>query len=324
MKIGIDLDGVCYDFTAAFCEYAGGDPKSVTKWRFFEDMGFTEAAFLSVCRNAIRQGKMFAEGYLLPGTKEAFDALIEMGHTIHLVTDRCSLDPEDTATIIHATRDWLEDNGLRYETIHYTGDKATVAKELGLDFFIDDKMENFESLIDVTRSYLMDRPWNQCSVRHVTGDALCKTNRVYSWNEFVQKVALETLLSDESYYEESDVESPLTDEVRVTSATGGQKGQKQARIGSIDPQALMDIAKVAGFGEQKYARLNYLNGYDWSLSYDACQRHLHAFWSGEDLDPESGLPHLAHAAWHCAAMLAFLRHGLGTDDRYRKPEEDAA
>jgi hypothetical protein len=108
-----------------------------------------------------------------------------------------------------------------------------------------------------------------------------------------------------------------TDEVRVTSDTGGEKGQKQARIGSLDPASLLDVAKVAGFGERKYSRLNYLNGYAWSLSFDAMQRHALAFWSGEDNDPESGLPHMAHAAWHCLAMLAFMRHGLGDDDRFR-------
>lgn len=50
---------------------------------------------------------------------------------------------------------------------------------------------------------------------------------------------------------------------------------------------------------------NWRLGYDWSLSYDALQRHLNAFWSGEDLDPESGLPHLAHAAFHVNALLVY-------------------
>lgn len=109
----------------------------------------------------------------------------------------------------------------------------------------------------------------------------------------------------------------MTDEIRVTSNTGGEKGQKQARLGSIDPQAILTVAAVAGFGEQKYSRLNYLKGYPWSLSFDALQRHLLAFWSSQDLDEESGLPHLAHAAWHCMALLAFMQHNLGTDDRYR-------
>lgn len=114
----------------------------------------------------------------------------------------------------------------------------------------------------------------------------------------------------------------MTDEVRVTSDTGGEKGQKQARLGSIDPKALLTMAEVAGFGEAKYARLNYLKGYPWSLSWDALQRHLLAFWAGQDNDEESGLPHLAHAAWHCLALLAFLQHDLGSDDRFRVDTSD--
>lgn len=109
------------------------------------------------------------------------------------------------------------------------------------------------------------------------------------------------------------------EEVRVTSETGGQKGKKRAQLGALDPRALRVVAEVAGYGTEKYARYNYLKGYDWSLSFDALERHLLAFWAGEDNDPESGLPHLGHAAWHCLAMLAFQQRGVGTDDRPTAP-----
>jgi hypothetical protein len=105
-------------------------------------------------------------------------------------------------------------------------------------------------------------------------------------------------------------------EVRVTDPnTGGQKGSKQAVLGDFDPRALMEAAKVCGFGRKKYSRLNYLRGYDWSLSYDALQRHLHLFWDREELDQESQLHHLSHALWHCAALFSFAVRGLGNDDR---------
>lgn len=106
-------------------------------------------------------------------------------------------------------------------------------------------------------------------------------------------------------------------EVRVTDPeTGGQKGQKLAQLGALDPLALMEVAEVAGFGGQKYERYNFAKGYKWSLSYDALQRHLHLFWAGENRDKESGLFHLAHAAWHCLALLTFYLRGKGTDDRF--------
>jgi len=102
---------------------------------------------------------------------------------------------------------------------------------------------------------------------------------------------------------------------RQTSPTGGQKETKLAQLGSLDPRTLLLLGEVAGFGATKYARYNFMKGYDWSLSFDACQRHLLAFWGGEDTDDESGLPHLGHAAWHCLAMLSFMLDHPEYDDR---------
>ncbi|WNV90281.1 dATP/dGTP diphosphohydrolase domain-containing protein [Umezawaea sp. Da 62-37] len=113
------------------------------------------------------------------------------------------------------------------------------------------------------------------------------------------------------------------EEIRIVSATGGAKGKKLASLGSLDPKALLVLAEASGFGAAKYEQHNYLRGYAWSLSFDACQRHLLAFWAGEELDPESGLPHLAHAAWHCLAMVSFQIRSIGTDDRFDSPQRDA-
>jgi hypothetical protein len=105
-------------------------------------------------------------------------------------------------------------------------------------------------------------------------------------------------------------------ETRITDPnTGGQKGSKLCQLGAVDPLALQRVGEVAGFGADKYERFNFLRGYAWGLSYDALQRHLMQFWGGQDNDEESGLPHLAHAAWHCLALLAFVERGRGTDDR---------
>lgn len=102
----------------------------------------------------------------------------------------------------------------------------------------------------------------------------------------------------------------------VDPKTGGAKGQKDIMMGALDPMSIMEVARVAGLGAKKYARYNFLKGYNWSLSYDALMRHLSAFWAGQDKDPEFGVTyHLAHAAWHCLTLLAFARRGIGTDDR---------
>ncbi len=115
----------------------------------------------------------------------------------------------------------------------------------------------------------------------------------------------------------------MTDEeVRVVSDSGGMKGSKPAQMAWADPLALLEVAKVYGFGATKYSPTNYRQGYDWSLSYSALMRHLLAFWSGEDIDPESGLSHMAHACWHCLALLSFMREHPEYDDRYKPAKKN--
>lgn len=105
-------------------------------------------------------------------------------------------------------------------------------------------------------------------------------------------------------------------EIRLTDPeTGGEKGAKQAQLGLIPIYATVEEAKVHGMGAAKYAPYNWRKGYPWSWSYNAMLRHQLAYWNGEDRDPESGLPHLAHARWHTGVLLEFSAYGLGTDDR---------
>lgn len=113
-----------------------------------------------------------------------------------------------------------------------------------------------------------------------------------------------------------------TGEVRVVDpVTGGAKGQKLARFDLIPPDALKAIAEHFGRGARKYADRNWERGYDWSLTFGALNRHLWAFWHGEDMDPDSdeAQPHLAAVAWHAMVLLAFYLRGAGNDDRPRVP-----
>lgn len=108
-------------------------------------------------------------------------------------------------------------------------------------------------------------------------------------------------------------------EVRTTSSTGGEKGVKQERYDLLPREGLDAIARVFGFGAAKYADHNWRRRYEWSKSYSALMRHMTAFWSGETHDPESGLPHVAHAGFHVLVLLTWLeRDGIGSefDDRY--------
>lgn len=113
---------------------------------------------------------------------------------------------------------------------------------------------------------------------------------------------------------------PVTSEVRVVNAqTGGAKGRKPQRFELVPMAALGRVAEVYAFGASKYEDHNWLRGYDWSLSFGALMRHLTAFWSGEDDDPESGLSHVAHAGFHVLALLTFAQRFPELDDRPPAP-----
>lgn len=66
------------------------------------------------------------------------------------------------------------------------------------------------------------------------------------------------------------------------------------------PELLRAIAAVSKYGEEKYEAYNYFKGMPLEDCLDSMLRHLVAWLDGEDLDPESGLSHLAHFAWNVA------------------------
>ena len=61
--------------------------------------------------------------------------------------------------------------------------------------------------------------------------------------------------------------------------------------------ALHETVKVLTYGAKKYSPDNWKRVPELQKRYfDALQRHIYAYQSGENIDPESGLHHLAHAS----------------------------
>lgn len=82
-------------------------------------------------------------------------------------------------------------------------------------------------------------------------------------------------------------------------------------------EAVEEVGKVLTFGALKYEAHNWRKGMAWSRMLSAALRHIFAFARGEDLDPESGLSHLAHAACCILFLLSYTLNGGGHDDRYK-------
>lgn len=85
----------------------------------------------------------------------------------------------------------------------------------------------------------------------------------------------------------------------------------------LSTTALTEVAKVLEFGANKYAAHNWRDGFVWSRPTAAALRHILAWNDGEDLDPESGQSHLAHAMCCLMFLLEFEKTHPELDDRYK-------
>lgn len=87
------------------------------------------------------------------------------------------------------------------------------------------------------------------------------------------------------------------------------------RMDLVAPEAILAMASVLEFGARKYAERNWEKGMAWGRIYAAVQRHLHAWAMREEIDPESGMPHLWHALCGLHFLVTYDIRGVGDDDR---------
>lgn len=89
----------------------------------------------------------------------------------------------------------------------------------------------------------------------------------------------------------------------------------KASFDLLPATALAAVSKVLEFGAEKYSPWNWHKGFLWLRLWNAATRHLFAWVTGEDRDPETGLSHIAHAACCLLFLLAHEEENLGTDNR---------
>jgi len=81
------------------------------------------------------------------------------------------------------------------------------------------------------------------------------------------------------------------------------------------------MVKALMFGEKKYSRFNYKTGFKNTRLTAAALRHIMAYQDGEDNDPESGLPHLAHAMVALGMLLDNEKNNVMEEGRYAIPDQ---
>lgn len=85
---------------------------------------------------------------------------------------------------------------------------------------------------------------------------------------------------------------------------------------SLIPLKLLEGAlAVSAFGAEKYGEFNWTKGDKWSVPFNSLMRHLSAWQSGEDNDPETQLSHIDHALCNLLYMKYYIQQFPEHDDR---------
>lgn len=87
------------------------------------------------------------------------------------------------------------------------------------------------------------------------------------------------------------------------------------RFDLLPPIALEEISKVLTYGAEKYEPWNWSKGFNHTDVLASLQRHLNAWTRGEDIDPETGLSHLAHAGCNIMFLIDLAKLRPDLDNR---------
>ncbi len=87
------------------------------------------------------------------------------------------------------------------------------------------------------------------------------------------------------------------------------------KISLISSIAITALAVVLTHNIKKYGKYNWQKGLPWTETIDSLLRHTLAFLDGEDLDPDSGLPHVDCIAANAMFLQHHFRKNKEFDDR---------
>jgi 5'(3')-deoxyribonucleotidase len=181
--LGVDLDGVCGDYTTAFravvAEELGKDPEQLPterSWDFGEWGIDGPEEFDRLHRLAVLEHRMFRHMPAIEGAAECLWRLSDAGVWIRIITHRLYVN-WGHAVAVADTVAWLDDTGIPYRDICFLGAKP----EVDADTYIDDGAHNVDSLREAGHHVIVfDAPYN----RHLDGP------RAATWVE-VEALVLE-------------------------------------------------------------------------------------------------------------------------------------
>ena len=93
-------------------------------------------------------------------------------------------------------------------------------------------------------------------------------------------------------------------------------GEAKPKLSDTPTVGMREMGRVFTGGAEKYGRFNWRDhAVSATVYYDAAQRHLMAWFEGQDIDPESGISHLAHVMACCNILLDAQGCGKLNDNR---------
>lgn len=169
-NIGIDIDGVIFDFCNNFKEFANEYhqipinrmQKQPTKWELYEEWGMDKKQFLEIFEDGVKSDHIFAKGNLLqPTIPRFFQTLRTKQIGIHLISARNVFHCEER--ILKNTKEWLYKNDIPFDSLILDDKKEKYVHQLGLDFFIEDNIPNAEKIKQVgcSKVFLLNQTWNE-------------------------------------------------------------------------------------------------------------------------------------------------------------------
>ncbi|MBN1092858.1 hypothetical protein JKP75_09985 [Blastococcus sp. TML/M2B] len=163
--LGLDLDGVCADYTGGFRAFVAGergvDPATLpdpVDWDWTRcGWGIaTRAEYLDLHGRAVAAG-LFRDLAPLPGVSEQLWRLSEAGVRIRVITHRLVVSGGHGAAAAD-TVTWLERHRIPFWDLCLMADKP----EVGADLYLDDSPANLTAFAAAGRAALVfDQPYNR-------------------------------------------------------------------------------------------------------------------------------------------------------------------
>jgi 5'-nucleotidase len=164
---GVDLDGVCADYTAGLRRIAadvlgvGESQLPLERSWDFREWGLTPTAYEEIHRLAVTEHRLLRELPVIEGAADALWRLSDSGVWIRIITHRLYVN-WGHAIAVSDTVTWLDEARIPYRDICFLGAKP----EVEADLYVDDGPHNVEALLAGGNEVIVfDQPYN----RHVVG-----------------------------------------------------------------------------------------------------------------------------------------------------------